>query len=145
MINLAVTRTVGVITFAGTPISVGTGLFEGDDGIFQLTGRSDLLANNRFQSDVIARWKKNCQSLGFYCKYLMLGVPSELGFCSLYYEPVSGTIMFDPKKLLIGTGWTDRSRNNGKDLPALLHARYMSYAAMCPHAPITWAMGIKAR
>lgn len=103
------------------------GFVEGDDGLFC----TDVELNSQDYED-----------LGFTIKIEEVSDPCEASFCGMVFSE-SGEIIRDPKKFLMGFGWTQSFINAGpRIMNELLRAKALSTVYETPHCPI---VGVIAR
>jgi hypothetical protein len=105
------------------------GYVEGDDGIFctdfELT-------------------KQDYEELGFTIEIKELDDPCKASFCGMVFAD-SGEIIRDPRKFLMGFGWTQSFINAGpKIMDELLRAKALSCVYETPQCPIIGAFAREA-
>lgn len=100
------------------------GFVEGDDGIFSCN--FDLNA-------------KDYADLGFTIKIDEVRSPSEASFCGMLFND-SGEIIRDPRRFVMGFGWTQSFINAGpRIMDELLRAKALSALYETPQCPIVGA------
>lgn len=97
------------------------GFFEGDDGLFS--------------SDVVLT-KEDYEALGFTIKIEEVSDPCAASFCGMIFAE-SGEVIRDPRKFLMGFGWTSSCVGAGRSVGwQLLKAKSLSAIYETPQCPI---------
>lgn len=101
------------------------GYVEGDDGLFAST---------------VELTTESYASLGFKIKIDEVVHPCEASFCGMVFAE-SGQIIREPRKFLMGFGWTSSFINAGpRIMDELLRAKALSAVYETPHCPIVGAI-----
>jgi len=105
------------------------GFVEGDDGLF---------------STDVELTKDDYAGLGFSIKIVEVADPCEASFCGLVFSP-SGEIIRDPRRFMMGFGWTQSFVSaGGQIMDELLRAKALSCVYETPQCPIVGAFARRA-